>query len=51
MPSICEEFKKIARKHGAVKLITKQQVAEPDKKIHSKFKKVWTVPFIAGVQY
>ncbi|KJZ09572.1 hypothetical protein TW85_21760 [Marinomonas sp. S3726] len=44
MPSICEEFKTIAKKHGAVKLITKQQVAEPDKKIHGKFKRVWKEP-------
>ena len=41
MPSICEEFKALAKNQGAVKLITKQQVAEPDKKIHGKFKRVW----------
>ena len=51
MPSICEEFKKIARKHGAVKLITKQQVAQPDKKIHGKFKRVWTAPINLTAQH
>lgn len=51
MPSICEEFKAIARKHGAVKLITKQQVAEPDKKIHGKFKRVWTAPVNLTAQH